>query len=432
MNAPASGEAPGARTDRRVSDMADDTGVPAEDQALGRQVRYVRRRRGLSLETVAGLAGIHHSFLSRLERGERPFTRRGLLENLAAAMSCSVADLTGQPYMAPDPATAAATAAIPDLNLAFYDVTLDDTPDVPTRPLPTLVMAAHAANVHADNAQFDLAGRHLGRILTELHVIANTGNGDDRRRALAALAEASEVAYSLARTTGHFELAVAAARRGFDAAARAERLDLMGLLAMSRSIALMRLGARRASANVTRDALATFTDVPGPHNDDTEAGEAHGMLHLTGALIAARDDDISLADTHLEEARSLAKHTGERNHLQFHFGPANVAAWELSLHVESGRGVEAAERFEAGDLDLSVFNSREREASIHFDLARGWAQAEGTRDDRVIRALDTADRLAPVRVRNDALARDIVMDVDRRSKRRVWELSSLKNRLGVA
>lgn len=412
--------------------MADGTEVPAEDQAIGERVRSVRRRRGKSLETVAGLAGIHHSFLSRLERGERAFTRRGLLENLAVALSCSVADLTGQPYQALDTETAAATAAIPALNLAFYDITLDDTPDMQTRPLPTLVAAAHAANVQADNVQYDLAGRHLGRIVTELHVIANTGNGDDRRRALAALAEASEVAYSLARTTGHFELAVAAARRGFDAAKRAERLDLMGLLAMSRSIALMRLGARRASANVTGEALAMVADAPSPRGDDTEVGEAHGMLHLTGALIAARDADMSRADTHLEEARSLAQHTGERNHLHFHFGPANVAAWELSLHVESGRGVEAAERFEAASLDLSVFGSRERESSIHFDLARGWAQAEGARDDRVIRALDTADRLAPVRVRNDAIARDIVMDVDRRSKRRVWELDSLKNRLGVA
>lgn len=410
----------------------DSTGVSADDRALGQQVRLVRRRRGLSQEAVAGLAGISHGFLSRLERGERPFIRRGLLENLASAMACSVADLTGQPYQAPDPETAAATAAIPALNLAMYDVGLDDVPDIPTRPLPSLVAAAQAANVHADQVQLELAGRDLGRIITELQVIANVGKGDDRRRALTALAEAAEVAYSLARTTGHFELAVAAARRGYDASERAERLDLMGLLAMSRSIALMRLGARRAAATVTRNALASFADLPGPSGDDTEVAEAHGMCHLTGALIAARDADTGAADTHLEEARTLARHTGERNLLRFHFGPANVAAWELSLHVESGRGVEAAERFEATGADLSVFGSREREASIHFDLARGWAQADGTRDDRVIRALDTADRLAPVRVRNDAIARDLVMDVDRRAKRRAWELNSLKHRLGVA
>lgn len=410
----------------------DSTSVSDEDKAIGERARHIRRRRGLSLETVAGLAKIHYSFLSRLERGERAFTRRGLLENLAAAMTCSVTDLTGQPYLAPDSATAAATAAIPALNLAFHDATLDDTPDIPTRPLSTLVTAARAANVNADNVQYDLAGRDLGPIITELQVIAATGNGDEQRQALLALAEACEVAYGLARTTGHTELAVAAARRGFDAAQRAERLDLMGLLSMSRSIALMRLGARRAAGNVTRDALATLADEPGPRKDDTMVGEARGMLHLTAALIAARDADPNLADTHLEEARSLAVHTGERNHMHFHFGPTNVAAWELSLHVESDRGPEAAERFETSRIDMAILGSRERESAVHFDLARSWAQAGGTRDDRVVRALDTADRLAPVRVRNDPLAHDIVMDVDRRAKRRTWELSSLKNRLGVA
>jgi hypothetical protein len=52
---------------------------------------------GLSLETAAGLAGISKSYLSMLENGERRFSQRGLLEDLAMALGCSVTDLTGQP-----------------------------------------------------------------------------------------------------------------------------------------------------------------------------------------------------------------------------------------------------------------------------------------------------------------------------------------------
>src|ERR1700754_3386648 len=107
--------------------MADVTG---DDHAIGQRARTIRRRRGLSLDTAAGLAGITKGYLSRLERGERSFTRRGLLEDLAAALGCSVADLTGQPYLAPDQQTAEAAAAIPALNLVFYDATLDDVPDI--------------------------------------------------------------------------------------------------------------------------------------------------------------------------------------------------------------------------------------------------------------------------------------------------------------
>ena len=74
--------------------------MDAEDaSAIGARARTIRRRRGLSLDVVAGLAGISKPYLSVLERGQRGFNRRGLLEDLAAALGCSVVDLTGQPYL---------------------------------------------------------------------------------------------------------------------------------------------------------------------------------------------------------------------------------------------------------------------------------------------------------------------------------------------
>ncbi len=42
------------------------------------------------------------------------------------------------------------------------------------------------------------------------------------------------------------------------------------------------------------------------------------------------------------------------------------------------------------------------------------------------------DRLVPQRIRNDPIARDLVLALDQRGKRRVWELDSLKNRFGVS
>lgn len=152
------------------------------------------------------------------------------------------------------------------------------------------------------------------------------------------------------------------------------------------------------------------------------------MLHLTTALIAARDGRTDDVATHFAEARSLARHTGERNHMRYHFGPTNVAAWELGLAVESGTGPDAAERFATAPIDLSVFDSPGRVAYVHFDVARAWAQAEGPHDQEAIRALDAADRLAPQRLRNDPIARDLVLALDRRAPRRVWELDSLRNR----
>ncbi len=48
-----------------------------EPVEIGRRARTIRRRRGLSLDVAAGLAGISKSYLSRLETGDRQFERRG-------------------------------------------------------------------------------------------------------------------------------------------------------------------------------------------------------------------------------------------------------------------------------------------------------------------------------------------------------------------
>ncbi|MGH3803179.1 MAG: helix-turn-helix domain-containing protein [Pseudonocardiaceae bacterium] len=45
-------------------------------RSIGRRIREIRDWRGMTLDVVAGLAGISEGYLSRLERGERPVNRR--------------------------------------------------------------------------------------------------------------------------------------------------------------------------------------------------------------------------------------------------------------------------------------------------------------------------------------------------------------------
>jgi transcriptional regulator with XRE-family HTH domain len=80
-----------------VRGFSEETFLVVVDHAssIGARARMIRRRRGLSLEVAAGLAGISKGYLSLLEHGQRGFNRRGLLEDLADALGCSVADLTG-------------------------------------------------------------------------------------------------------------------------------------------------------------------------------------------------------------------------------------------------------------------------------------------------------------------------------------------------
>lgn len=400
-----------------------------EASAIGARARMIRRRRGLSLDVAAGLAGISTGYLSMLERGQRGFNRRGLLEDLADALGCSVADLTGQPYLAPDRATADALAVVAEITPLLYDVTLDHVPDVPARPVEQLAAWAARANADCDEARYALAGKDLGALLTELHVHAATGTPAARDTALAALVEACAVAFGIARQLGHPQLAVQAMDRGLAAAVRLGDPALAGFAGLARAGAFSRLGARRTAAGALSEARAAVEGEADPTSEDVRAAEALGMTHLLAAQLAGRDGRAGDADTHLAEATSLARATGERNTLAWHFGPANVAAWSLAIAVERGDGPGHAERLDAECLTPVSAGRRSR---LHLDLARGYAQAEGDRDKEAIRHLDTADRIAPTRVRNDPIARDLVLILDRRARRRVWELDSLRNRFGVS
>jgi len=401
-----------------------------EPVEIGARVRLIRRRRGLSLDVAAGLAGISKPYLSQLETGQRHFNRRGLLDDLATALSCSVVDLTGQPYLPVDRVTADALATLPGIATALYDTTLDDVPDAPARPAAQLADLARKANIAVDESRYDLAGAHLSTALIELHISAVTGDTENRRAALAALTEACIAAAGTARQLGHLELAVQAARRGCEAARAAQDGALAGFAAMDHAGTLTRLGARRQSAAVLAGALAEVEPAAVPSAPSTSAAQARGMLHLGAAQLAAREGRADDAQRAIREAGELAERVGERNTLCFHFGPANVAAWSLAIAVELERGAAAAEKIDRSQW-FDMLGSADRRAGLHLDLARGYAQAEGARDAEAIRHLDTADRVAPQRSRLDPIARDLVLALDQRAKRRVWELDSLKNRFGV-
>jgi hypothetical protein len=230
---------------------------------------------------------------------------------------------------------------------------------------------------------------------------------------------------------GNHDLAVFAARRGEEAARLLGDPALSAFASMTSTSALSRLGARHRARDVADIALVSVADTADPTAPDTSAAEAAGMLHLSAAQMAAKDDRTNDVDVHLDAARDLAGHTGERNRLWFSFGPANVRAWSLSIAVELGRGPAAAEAVENTPGYAEGLITADRRSSLHFDLARAYAQAGGDRDAVALRHLDTADRISPLRVRPDPLARELIASLDTRARTAIWELHSLRNRFGL-
>ncbi|WP_410570454.1 helix-turn-helix domain-containing protein [Amycolatopsis sp. cmx-4-61] len=404
--------------------------VEPTSEDIGKNLLAFRHRRGLSQDQVGSAAGISRTYVSHLESGRRSFEKRGLLERLAQALSCSVTDLTGQPYPAGTKDTAEARAAIPPISRALAEATLDDVPDFSARPIDQLVKLTRVANAASANSDYTVAGHELAQLLVELHVHAVTGTGATPRRALAALTEACVVALGTARNFGHLDLAITVGERAREAAARLESPVLGGFSTMSHAIVLGRIGAHHRAERVTHTALADLGAVD-PDAEDTAPAEAAGMLHLARAQLAAKQQnpDADAAMTHIAEASALAARTGERRTLHYDFGPANTQAWKLSLAVELGRGPEMAERITRRSHYEAGLVSADRLAALHFDLARAFSQAGGKRDDKALWHLDRADQTAPQRIRHDPVAREVLNALDRRAQHREWRLKSLKNRI---
>jgi transcriptional regulator with XRE-family HTH domain len=406
----------------------DDAG---EAWSIGARARMIRRRRGLSLDVVAGLAGVTGGYLSMLERGLRGFNRRGLVEDLANALGCSVVDLTGQPYLPPDRESARAKQVIKQIERGLNEATLDDVPDLRPRTLDLLNGWVNSTAELRDTARYQPSGEDIGAVLIELQVHLATSIGRDRQLAAELLTQAAYHAFVLATTFGYLHLAQLAAQRAYDAALIAEHPALTAFAMFAWAPSVARTGGRNRAVRMLDRALGDAQQLPTMRDGDTLGAETFGLLHLMGAHFAARNRDAVTATAHLDEATRVAMLTGECNGLRQHFGSTNVAVWRVAIGAELGQGPAAAERVEREPIDLDILHSKDRIAALHFDLARCWTQAEGDRDNEAIRHLDIADRLAPQRLRNDPIARDLVVTLDRRAPRRVWELDSLRHRFGM-
>jgi transcriptional regulator with XRE-family HTH domain len=416
---------------RRVVSVVIDPRKPELRPAdIGERARMIRRRRGMSLTVAAGLAGISKGYLSMLENGERRFERRSLIDRLAEALGCSALDLTGQPYQPVDRRAADAMAAIPDIELSLYDCTLDDVPDEPVRSIDELAELVRAAQRADDECRIDVAGQGIGRIMTELQIIA-AKDGRERQRALGLLAEVSWVAYAVAVALGHVDLALVAAQRGYEAAERMEDVSLMAFITWYRTTALQRVGARRRVTTILDKTIDQLEPAADPTVEQPVLAELYGMLHLHAGLHAAKLGQAGQAHDHLDEAFRMAERTGERNAFRMHFGPVNASLWRLAVGVELEEGAQAYEAFGTVDVVTEVLPP-DRLGAMHADLARALAQEGGPRDWDAIRHLDQADRIAPIRMRHDPIARELVASLDNRARAKTWELSSLRHRFGLS
>jgi hypothetical protein len=294
-------------------------------------------------------------------------------------------------------------------------------------PLPVLRQRVDRAWAAFQTSRYSILGPQVPQLLEASQLAAWELDGDAKLRASGLLAESYQLAAILLLKLGESNAAWVAADRGILAAERAE--DPLVVASGARILAYAVLGAGHfaKAKDLTISAAGVLESGLG------RASPAHlslyGALLQKGAMAAAYQGDPITSRALLNEAGSTARRLGaDANHAFTAFGPTNVAVHRVSAAVTLGDGAAALQHAKAvHPVQLPVV---ERRVQYLVDVARGHGQAGG--DDQALRALLTAEQLAPEEVRYQPAARALVAQLLHRERAgRKPELRALAERVGA-
>ncbi|VFA92145.1 anaerobic benzoate catabolism transcriptional regulator [Nocardia farcinica] len=399
-----------------------------QDSYIGRRVRQIRARRGLTQQVLADRSGISRSVLAKYEAGLRPVDSRRTLLALAEALGVTLNDLTGHEDDRFDPAVAGVHASVPEIETAFW-AQGDITSTAPPRSLDLLAVAALEVEQLSVRCDYASLAPKLAPLITETYQTIDRVSGAERDRAHDVLASAAITTSSVLSRFGHTSLAWTATQAAETAARATGSTAALAAAAFTRSQMLMtRAGGLHAAhrhAEATADELCAAARTVG----DVEHS---GMLRLQAGLATAvlgGDPDPHFTKA-AEHARKLAgAEPGTPLLRNPTFGHANVQLWRLSAAMER-RDAEQVLAL-ASTLAPADLPSVGRRAQYFIEVGRAHALRRDHRQS--LHALLRAEHAAPQKVRNMGHVREIVGHMMRRARRDLTtgELGSLARRVGV-
>ncbi|WP_329433269.1 helix-turn-helix domain-containing protein [Streptomyces sp. NBC_01280] len=379
-------------------------------QRIGVRVRAARRQRGMSLRSLAQLAGVSIGFLSMVENGQRLLDRASQITALAEVLRMAPAELVGAPLPPAGPDSSTVHEMIPVLRHTLMGVPLESPPGGPPadQPLSALGGRVTEANRLYHAAAYDTLAAALPTLLADLHTAVAVSSGPARFPLLRLLAAAYHPACTLLlKNLGYTDLAFIAVTRATEAVRELDDPVHCALSRFFRSHVLMTAGSPLQAVNEATTAMQLLESQP-----STSATHAlRGELHLISASAIAQDrhraghSRTAEAEEHLTEAARLAAHTGETSAWHLNFGPTNVGIHQVTLHTDLGMHGEAVMLSSA--VHPRALTVPGRQAAFHADLGRSLAQLRGRERDAV-HALLAADHIAPQRIRANPLVRDTV------------------------
>ncbi|WP_280193225.1 helix-turn-helix domain-containing protein [Nocardia farcinica] len=398
---------------------------PDDGRWVGRRVRTIRARRGISQQVLADRAGLSRSAIAKYENGLRPVDSRRTLLALASALGVTVADLAGHEHEKLDPGTAAFHMVVPEIEAVLWsrgNVT-DHRP--PVGPAELAALTRKATELRND-CDYSALGPMLVPMLTDAYRHVRDAESE---RAWDVLAAVTYGIASALRARGYHALAWTAAQECERAAAQVDGVAAVATAAFSKGqIMLARPGALPAALDTT---IGTAEQIAGAVRTVGEV-ETYGMLHLHGSMVAATlggDPEPHLAEAAAQADRLAAARPSTSLARNDSFGPANVTLWRMSAALERrepGRVLALAPRLSPADLP-----NQGRRAQYFVEIGRAHAMQKHYRDS--LYALLRAEHLAPQHVRTMVHVRELVGHMMRKARRDLTtgELGRLAQRVGV-
>jgi transcriptional regulator with XRE-family HTH domain len=385
---------------------------------IGYRVARWRDIAGLTQDQLADRVGHSKAYISMIENGARPVTKRSLLIALATALGVSVTDLTGQPNRPRNRDELVLYTAVPALRGA-----LDDDPDTNPPMHPDQLAAAVDQVMSARMAcDYPTLARTLPAVITGTRQLAAT----DEDNGLRLFVRAAVCAALTIKPFGYVDLAARLTER---AELAARMLDEQVHLAAARfaaaqvALASGTAGGQRRSLDTAAQAAAQLGDT----SSDDNTLSWYGMLHLHAALSAAsigRSDDAS---THLAEADAAAGRVSS-DPWRMEFSRANVGVWRVGVTLENGEPERAPEH--ARRVDRTQLHTANRLTRLYIDTGRGHHAAGN--HDQAVRSFLAADEVSAAELRARTTVREIVAQMVRDARRSGSdELRDLAVRVGV-
>jgi transcriptional regulator with XRE-family HTH domain len=373
---------------------------------------------------AASRAGISHATWSRIERGRQAADNRFMLADIAGALDCAPAELTGVAVPAADRDVVAAHAHVHAIRQALVDIDLSEPAAPASARAPDPARTIRLADSLRQACDYAGAARLIPDLLRDLHAATA---GPDRASALRMLCDVTFIASSVLRNLGRPADAWLGAERCRDAAEAADDIVLRGYAAYARACAATGCGSYQRGLTLTERAV----DELRPHTGRPGVAEVLGSLLLVGALAGrgcGRPDDSRAWSA---EAAGLATRTGETSTMGLYFGPTNVSLWQIGIEADGGdpgRAAAIARATNPAALPIGF-----RQVFYYTDTARALARLRG-RDREAVRLLLVAERLAPQHVHTSAMTRETTRTLLDRSNRSAGgaELRGLAERLQVA